>query len=146
MEHRAEELSCDEFATRFIPEGIGKYADSRGQPLTLLECKQKTGIYFALFAFVVLAFDQWQESDSHPSLQDRMNALQDTLLDGEVDEACGSPILTFEALRAVWHAARLSSFPHHSTGKSKPDTSNSNQSESDKLLPVRRPAAQVRVS
>jgi len=67
-----EEFSCDEFATQFILEKISDYAKSTNQNLRLVEKKRKLGIYFALFSLSILSKDKWSETESHPSLQNRI--------------------------------------------------------------------------
>ncbi|MGE8228637.1 phage exclusion protein Lit family protein [Stenotrophomonas hibiscicola] len=70
---RQEELSCDRFATDFLLTGLPNYSAQTGQPLDLVQMKRQTSIYGALFAMALFGQSAWAESDSHPSLQKRID-------------------------------------------------------------------------
>jgi hypothetical protein len=98
---RAEETSCDEFATRFILSDVASYAASNRVPPNLVRQKRELGIYFALFALAVISRGKWGESDSHPSLQDRISAVSEIMKqDNDVSVAVAA--LAFSSLRAIW--------------------------------------------
>jgi hypothetical protein len=72
-ERHAEELSCDEFATRFMLERVDKYAAEHGVAAERVMYKRQAGIHFAIFAMTLMSAGQWAASDSHPAMQDRIN-------------------------------------------------------------------------
>lgn len=69
---RAEELSCDQYATEFLLANIADYAGATGQDVDTLNMKRQTGIYVALFAMALISEGSWAESDTHPALQQRL--------------------------------------------------------------------------
>lgn len=69
-----EEASCDEYATNFILEHVDNYAREQGVELRLVEQKRQAGIHFAMFALVIMSENQWKETISHPSMQNRINS------------------------------------------------------------------------
>lgn len=80
QEKRAEELSCDEFATRFMVDGVCDFASKQGSDPELpgrTRQKRELGIYFAMFALTLIKARarQWGDSDSHPAMQTRINAM-----------------------------------------------------------------------
>lgn len=76
---RAEEISCDLFATEYLLADLRKYADASGQDFELLKMKRQAGIYGALFAMTLIAEEAWGESDSHPALQVRLERVVATI-------------------------------------------------------------------
>ena len=70
---RAEEISCDEYATSFILERVAEYAQENGVDAMQVEQKRQAGIHFAMFALTIISRDQWGQTDTHPSTQDRIN-------------------------------------------------------------------------
>lgn len=104
---RIEEFSCDEFATRFILENIESYANNNGDSASLVRRKRELGIYFALFALTLLAKDQWGETDSHPAVQERINAVSKIM--GADRDATAEAIAhaAFATLRAIWPSAPM---------------------------------------
>lgn len=75
-EAHAEELSCDEFATKFILDKIDEYSVQSGYDADLVRKKRKLAIYFALFNLALLTKDKWGSSKTHPSLKQRMEKVQ----------------------------------------------------------------------
>ena len=75
VERRAEELSCNEFATRFILDQVEAYARSTNVPVADVRQKREIGIYFGAFALTLIAKDRWGESDTHPAVQTRIDAM-----------------------------------------------------------------------
>ena len=75
VEKRAEELSCDEFATRFILDQVEAYARSTNEPVLSVRRKREIGIYFGAFTLTLIAKDHWGESDTHPAVQTRIDAI-----------------------------------------------------------------------
>jgi hypothetical protein len=71
-EARAEELNCDEFATRFLFEKVADYTAETGDELPQVQQKRAIGVAFALFTLALLTESRWLESDSHPSCQQRV--------------------------------------------------------------------------
>lgn len=104
--HR-EEFSCDEFATQFILEHAKRYSDESGDDLVLVRRKREMAIYFALFALTLLAKDRWGVSDTHPSVQDRLDAVAG-LMGNDRDELAEAIAHTaFATLRTLWPSAPM---------------------------------------
>ena len=111
--HR-EELLCDSFATSYILERAGEFAHAENLPPNKVRRKREMGIYAALF---VLALDQagsWEESESHPALQTRIDATVE-LIGGSGRSASDTMARNaFGALRDKWPHAPGPSWPRHS--------------------------------
>ena len=71
--HR-EELSRDEYATAFVFEQVGEYARTHSANADQLCRKRQLGIYFAMFAMTLIGAGHWDQSDSHPAMQARIDA------------------------------------------------------------------------
>ncbi|MCW0183409.1 MAG: phage exclusion protein Lit family protein [Zavarzinia sp.] len=99
--HR-EELSCDEFATNFLLERISEYAVTEGVDVELVRQKRQLGIYFGLFAVTLLAKDKWQASDSHPSVQDRLDAVRAIMEPTKNELAAAIAHVAFATLGQQW--------------------------------------------
>lgn len=111
--HR-EEFSCDEFATLFILEHARRYSDESGDDLVLVRRKREMAIYFALFALTLLAKDRWGVSDTHPSVQDRLDAVGG-LMGNDRDELAEAIAHTaFATLRTLWPSAPMIVVGDHS--------------------------------
>ncbi|MPQ95660.1 phage exclusion protein Lit family protein [Thioclava sp. JE_KL1] len=104
--HR-EEFSCDEFATRFILEKMQHYSEDKGDDLVLVRRKRETAIYFALFALTLLAKDSWSVSDSHPSVQDRIDAVCRLMGEDRDETAQAVAWAAFASLRELWPSAPI---------------------------------------
>lgn len=76
---RAEELTCDLFATEFLLANLAEHAQSSGQDLQSLQMKRQTGIYGALFAIALIGRGSWDQTDSHPALQHRIDEAVGTM-------------------------------------------------------------------
>lgn len=100
-----EEYSCDEFATKFILEKIPSYADESGDNKSLVRRKRELAIYFALFALTLLAKDKWGESDSHPAVQSRINAVCEIMGHDRDETAEAIGCAAFATLRTLWPSA-----------------------------------------
>lgn len=68
-----EELSCDEFATKFILDCVPIYARDNNVSVLQVGQKRQAGVHFGLFALTIIGRDCWSGSDSHPSIQDRID-------------------------------------------------------------------------
>lgn len=103
--NRKEEFSCDEFATKFILEKVEKYSDDSGDDVSLVQRKRELAIYFALFSLTLLSKDNWEESDSHPAVQERINAVCE-IMGHDCDETSKAIAYTaFTTLRTIWPSA-----------------------------------------
>lgn len=69
-----EELSCDEYATTFILDGVDQYAGEQGVDTDKVRQKRELGVYFAMFAMTLIGAGRWNASDSHPAMQARIDA------------------------------------------------------------------------
>ncbi|XOY31283.1 phage exclusion protein Lit family protein [Proteus cibi] len=101
-EAHAEELSCDEFATKFIIDNIDEYCKQSGYDPNLVRKKRQIAIYIALFSLALLTKDNWESSKTHPSLKERMDRVQAILknpIDPDVETIVAS---MFTALRNTW--------------------------------------------
>lgn len=97
-----EELSCDEFATKFIIDKMNDYCNKSGDDALLVSRKRKLAIYCALFSLALLTKDNWDASDTHPSLKERMDKVND-LLKHPKDEALEAIVTCmFAALKNIW--------------------------------------------
>jgi hypothetical protein len=102
-DRHAEELSCDEFATRFLLERVGEYATENNASKEKVLCKRQLGIYFALYAMAVIGREKWGASATHPAIQTRID--QALRLMHETGFSKGAAVLasaSFAALQAVF--------------------------------------------
>lgn len=100
-----EELSCDEFATKFILDEIDRYSVDSGQPAERVQQKRQLAIYFALFAVTLLAKDNWADTDTHPSVRRRIDAVR--ALMEQQKSVLAAPIahVAFGTLQQIWPGA-----------------------------------------
>lgn len=64
-------------------------------------------IYFALFALTLLAKDSWEASDTHPSVQDGIDAVCRLMVDGRDEQAEAIAHAAFANLRTLWLSAPM---------------------------------------
>lgn len=102
-----EEFSCDEFATKFILEEVKKYSDGSGEAFCLVRRKRELAIYIALFSLVLLSKDNWQESDSHPAVQERISAVCRIMGPDRDETAKVIAHAAFTTLRTIWPSAPI---------------------------------------
>ncbi|KAB2758410.1 phage exclusion protein Lit family protein [Brucella anthropi] len=102
-----EEFSCDEFATRFILDQVQRYSDESGDDPVLVRRKREMAIYFALFALTLLAKDSWEASDTHPSVQHRIDAVCRLMGDDRDETAQAVVYAAFVSLRTLWPSAPM---------------------------------------
>lgn len=99
---RAEETSCDEYATDFILEQVQAYAAAQSVPEEKVRLKREIGIYFALFTMVLVAKDQWEETDNHPAMQQRIAAIRKRMRGQERTQADAIAYGAFVTLWQFW--------------------------------------------
>ena len=99
-EQHEEELSCDEYATKFLLKGVDKFAKDRGEDPQQVRQKRKLGIYFAMFAMTLINVESWEASESHPAMQDRINA---TMKHMGGSGAGMSDAIAYAAFIGLWH-------------------------------------------
>jgi len=104
-EKHREEFSCDEFATTFLLEQIDQYALETNQSAELVRQKRQLGIYFGLFAVALLAKDKWGDSDTHPSLQRRLDAVRALMEPHKAVLSAAMAHAAFGTLQTVWPKA-----------------------------------------
>ena len=97
-----EELSCDKFATEFLLEGAETYAKSQKVDVGLVNQKRRLGIYFALFTLTILAKDKWEETKTHPAVQDRIDAVCSIMSSNRSEIADAMAHTSFAVLRTHW--------------------------------------------
>jgi hypothetical protein len=97
--YHAEEFSCDEFATRFMLERMHAYAADEKVPGELVRQKREIGIYFALFAMTLISRDKWAQSDTHPSMQERINRVMQLMKSSGLGR---SDVVAHGAFAALW--------------------------------------------
>ena len=102
--HR-EEFSCDAFATRFLLDQADTYAATEGVNLESVTVKRQLGIYFGLFAVTLLAKNKWQASDSHPSIQERLDAVRAIMEPTKAEKAAAIAHAAFAVLGHHWPGA-----------------------------------------
>jgi hypothetical protein len=78
-EQHADELHCDAFAARFLLEGVANYATLSGYDEASVRQKRQIGVLFGLFVLALVDSKGHQATDTHPALQDRVNALGEIL-------------------------------------------------------------------
>lgn len=104
-EVRAEETSCDAFATAFLTDRIDAYAAQSGDNKGLVWRKRQLGIYMGLFTIALVGKDNWQTTKTHPALADRLAAAKVAFAGHRYDQADHVAELAFQALGAVWSGA-----------------------------------------
>jgi hypothetical protein len=103
---RAEELSCDAFATQFMLEQSASFAAAAGQDAAMVATKRQLAICCALFTMTLLARDQWGESDSHPAMQARIDHALDLMDAQQVSKGAAVVALAaFETLKLGYPTA-----------------------------------------
>jgi len=102
---RAEELSCDRFAAEYLIEKVADYAKAHTANEATVRMKRALGIYFGVFAVIVLAHPHWSETRSHPAVADRLRAMRDILSVDGLDEALCIVGLSLAGLKQVWPSA-----------------------------------------
>ncbi|WP_458237612.1 phage exclusion protein Lit family protein [Pseudomonas sp. P5_A2_2] len=101
----AEELRCDAYATRFVMDGVSAYTNGSGEEGSLVKRKRATGIYFATFALALLSHGAWAESESHPSIETRIEAIRQQVSGDVLDEPLLIAALAFVSLGDVLEGA-----------------------------------------
>lgn len=101
---RQEELSCDAYATTFILSRINEYVIQSNENQKLVERKRKTGIIFAMFALTVMSEGRWNETDTHPSMQARIDLALE-MCGKEVEEVRTIAACAFGSLKMLWKDA-----------------------------------------
>jgi len=99
---RIEELSCDQFATRFLLERVSAYANANNVSEDKVLFKRQLGIYFALYAIAVIGRDNWGATDTHPAVQKRVDQVLAIMKDTGFNR--GAAVVasaSFAALQAV---------------------------------------------
>lgn len=104
-----EEFSCDEFAARFLIEQHGQYAQAKSVDADAVLKKRRAGLSVAMFALVLMSEGHWQSTDTHPSVQSRLDHIRPLL--GNDAEASAMIIGAFMALRCIWPDAPVLRFP-----------------------------------
>ncbi len=104
-EVRAEETSCDAFATEFLTDRIAGYAAQTGENEDQVRRKRQLGIYMGLFTIALVGKDNWQTTQTHPALADRLAAAKATFAGHRSDQSDEVAALAFQALGAVWPGA-----------------------------------------
>lgn len=99
---RAEELSCDRFAAEYLIVTVEQYASAHSVDQTKVRMKRALGIYFGIFALIVLGHPNWNETTSHPSVSDRLREMRSILSTDGLDEALCITELALAGLKAVW--------------------------------------------
>lgn len=102
-----EELSCDEFATRFLLERVSDFASEHGKDPELVRQKRELGIYFGLFALTLVKArsGHWGDSDTHPAIQTRINATINQIQGSGTRMSDAIAHVAFGALWSLWPEA-----------------------------------------
>jgi len=98
----AEEFSCDGFATDFLLNSIDAYAEREKVSSILVRQKREMGIYFALFAMTLISRDKWNESESHPAMQERIDRVVRQLRTSRGNGPRVSDVVAHAAFAALW--------------------------------------------
>lgn len=102
---RAEETSCDAFATHFLIDQASAFSASSRADLAQVLQKRQLGVYMALFTIALLTKDNWGMTDSHPSLADRLAAAKVLVSPDRQPMADNVAETAFHALGHVWPGA-----------------------------------------
>lgn len=102
---RAEETSCDHFATTFLTERIGDYAALSGDPEDMVWKKRQLGIYMGLYTIALVGRGNWGTTDTHPALAGRLAAAKAAVSAHRSVDAEHVLELAFQALRVAWPGA-----------------------------------------
>lgn len=70
---REEELSCDNFATKFLLDKISEYAAAESVSGEQVRLKREIGIYFAMFVMTLISAGRWDETSTHPAMERRIS-------------------------------------------------------------------------
>ena len=101
-----EELSCDGFATEFVLSELSKYAYQHSADRLKVEQKRQLGVSFALFSLTVISRNNWDATETHPSMQDRIDAIWNHLRHRSPNlNAMAISRMAFATLQAVWPGA-----------------------------------------
>jgi Peptidase U49 len=100
-----EELSCDEFATKFLTGTIPAYSQETGNDARKVQQKRELGIYFALFSIALVNKGNWGETKTHPSLADRIAATKQQLGPTRHPDAEDIAAEAFRSLGQFWKGA-----------------------------------------
>jgi hypothetical protein len=102
-EMHLEELSCDEYATKFLLEKIAIYAEESEQDRSLIEMKRQLGVYAALFSLTVISKGNWLDSETHPSIQRRIDQVLNILIEHGLSEVASlRASVAFYSLAVIW--------------------------------------------
>ena len=96
---REEELSCDLYATQFLLDKVDKYATDVHKPVDKVRQKREIGIYFALFAMVLIGADRWHETDTHPGMEQRIAKVMEGM---NADGTRYSDTIAHATFAALW--------------------------------------------
>ena len=98
---RDEELSCDHYATHFLLDKVDEYvaAPEERDDLELVRQKREIGIYFALFAMVLINTDHWHETDTHPAMERRIS---EVMREMKADGSRRADDIAHKAFEALW--------------------------------------------
>lgn len=102
---RAEEHSCDRFAAEYLIGKAAQYAEVHAVDQAKVRMKRALGVYFGVFALIVLAHPNWDETASHPSVSARLRAMRSVLSANGLDEPLCLAALALAGLKQVWPSA-----------------------------------------
>jgi hypothetical protein len=96
-----EEFSCDRCATTFILRKVDDYAAATGEPADSVRRKRQLGIYFGLFAITLLAKDKWDATETHPSVEERIQRVRSLMVPPD-EIAAAIAHVAFASLAPNW--------------------------------------------
>lgn len=102
QDKQAREFSCDESARKFLLDQADAYAADMGVAVELVRRKRQIGIYFGLFSVTLLAKNKWQASDTHPSVQARLDAVCEIMEPTKSDLAAAIAHVSFANVGQLW--------------------------------------------
>ena len=100
-----EELSCDRFAAEYLIDTLVQFSTANVVDQAKVRMKRVLGIYFGMFALIILAHPNWDRTVTHPSVSDRLRAMRALLSADELDEALCIAALALAGLKHVWPGA-----------------------------------------
>lgn len=99
---KIEEFECDLFATNILLENVKEYSKKNNEKLELVLKKRRLGVLFGLFTIVLISENNWEEGEFHPSVKDRLDAIEKNLNFEELNEEMVISWLAFRYLNQVW--------------------------------------------
>jgi hypothetical protein len=108
----AEELSADNFATHLLMDKVDECASIPGTVVKSVKEKRQVGIYFGTFCLALLLRGGSGETDTHPSLQKRIDAIERIFAGKGISAAVMATVApAFALMELAWPGLPCPRFP-----------------------------------